>query len=101
MRHQAVIAAVWAVVWPHCGFAESSLPPDFAKASGTASRPSFDEPDGSARRSGIRKVDALEVSGWADRIYRYGQRDPEVEELPMRGRPPVPDPAERQPFESR
>jgi hypothetical protein len=96
MKQQVVIAAVMAVVWPHCGFAaESSLPPDFASASGPAIRSSFDQLDGSARRSGIRQVDAVEVSGWADRVYRYGQRDPEVEEMPVRGRPPVPGPAER------
>ena len=34
-----------------------------------------------------------ESTRWSESIYRYGQREPAPEELPMKGRAPMPVPA--------
>jgi|RhiMethySRZTD1v2_1073278.scaffolds.fasta_scaffold3503469_1 hypothetical protein len=49
----------------------------------------WNSPQDVAVRLASRETDAPRAAAWSDHVYRYGEHEPRLEELPMTGRAPA------------
>jgi hypothetical protein len=87
MKRAAIAVAL---IWPLGALAaDTAIGPDSRRIAGDAGRISAQRDGAAVEAIGLtRYVLRDESAGWSEPIYRYGQREPAPEELPVKGGSP-------------